>query len=114
MAHSFVIQERAIADGMAQGHRYWFGYPVLATLRHEADRLPTAALISSANDLARFLLAQRFVDSSGTAASPRLLSRKSLPGNANRWHRGGRLRVRFRVASEYHREHPRCAPRGIG
>lgn len=59
MSHSHVDQGTAIADGMAQGHRYWFGFPVAATLPHERDRLPTAALISSAGDLARFLIAQR-------------------------------------------------------
>jgi len=59
MTHSHVDQDAAIADGMAQGHRYWFGFPVAATLTYEADRLPTAALISSAGDLARFLIAQR-------------------------------------------------------
>jgi len=59
MTHSFTDQSAAIADGMAQGHRYWFGFPVAATLPHESDRLPTAALISSAADLARFLIAQR-------------------------------------------------------
>jgi CubicO group peptidase (beta-lactamase class C family) len=59
MTHSFVDQRAAIADGMTEGHRYWFGFPVAATLPHEHDRLPTAALISSAGDLARFLIAQR-------------------------------------------------------
>lgn len=59
MPHSHVDQNAAIADGMAQGHRYWFGFPVAATLPHESDRLPTASLISSAGDLARFLIAQR-------------------------------------------------------
>lgn len=59
MTHSHVDQDAAIADGMTQGHRYWFGFPVAVTLPHESDRLPTASLISSASDLARFLIAQR-------------------------------------------------------
>jgi CubicO group peptidase (beta-lactamase class C family) len=59
MTHSHVDHGAAIADGMAQGHRYWFGFPVAATLSYESDRLPTASLISSAGDLARFLIAQR-------------------------------------------------------
>ena len=42
---------------MARGHRYWFGFPRPVDLAHEADRLPTAALISSAEDLGRFLQA---------------------------------------------------------
>ena len=75
MTHSHVDQAAAIADGMAQGHRYWFGFPVAAALPHEDDRLPTASLISSAGDLAHFLIAQRVNverDSSG------LLSRAGL------------------------------------
>lgn len=59
MTHSFTEQDAAIEAGMAIGHRYWFGFPVGARLPHEYDRLPTAALISSASDLARFLIAQR-------------------------------------------------------
>lgn len=69
MTHSFVDQRAALADGMAQGHRYWFGFPVAATLPHELDRLPTAALISSAGDLARFLIAQRVGVSGGVLSS---------------------------------------------
>ena len=59
MSHSFTAQDAAMADGMATGHRYWFGFPRAANLPHEHDRLPTAALISSAGDLARFMIAQR-------------------------------------------------------
>ncbi len=59
MTHSFTEQDEAMAAGLATGHRYWFGFPLAATLPHEFDRLPTAALISSAADLARFLIAQR-------------------------------------------------------
>ncbi len=58
MTHSFTDHDRAMRHGMARGHRYWFGYPVAATLPHESDRLPTAALISSAEDLGHFLVAQ--------------------------------------------------------
>ncbi|MBC8088257.1 MAG: beta-lactamase family protein [Phycisphaerae bacterium] len=58
MRHSFTDQSRAIQDGMAQGHRYWFGFPVATTLPHESDRMPTAALISSARDLGHYLVAQ--------------------------------------------------------
>ncbi len=57
MRHSFTDQDTAIAQGMSQGHRYWFGMPVAATLPYEDDRMPTAALISSASDMARFLMA---------------------------------------------------------
>ena len=60
MSHSFTSPPSATLDSMApmaRGHRYWFGFPRPADLAHEADRLPTAALISSAEDLGRFLSA---------------------------------------------------------
>jgi len=58
MQHSFTSQTAALQATMARGHRYWFGFPRPAVLGYEADRMPTAALISSAEDLAHFLLAQ--------------------------------------------------------
>lgn len=57
MRSSFTSPSSAGASTMARGHRYWFGFPRPADLAHEADRLPTAALISSAEDLGRFLAA---------------------------------------------------------
>ncbi len=60
MSHSFTSPPSAAPTPlarMARGHRYWFGFPRPVDLAHEADRLPTAALISSAGDLARFLQA---------------------------------------------------------
>jgi len=57
MNHSFVSRADAIQAGMASGHRLWFGFPLAADLRHETDRLPTAALISSAADMAHYLIA---------------------------------------------------------
>ncbi len=57
MDHSFVSMADATRAGMASGHRLWFGHPVAADLRHETDRLPTAALISSAEDMAHYLIA---------------------------------------------------------
>jgi CubicO group peptidase (beta-lactamase class C family) len=58
MRHSFTSQTAALQSTMARGHRYWFGFPRPAVLSYEADRMPTAALISSAEDLAHVLLAQ--------------------------------------------------------
>jgi CubicO group peptidase (beta-lactamase class C family) len=57
MRNSFTDQEVAVRNGMANGHRYWFGFPVPTTLEHEHGRTPTAALISSAGDLGRYLMA---------------------------------------------------------
>ncbi len=96
MQHSFTSQETAIANGMAQGHRYWFGFPVAATLSYEADRMPTAALISSGNDMARYLLAhlnggtvdgQQVVSPAGMAE----LHRPNAPGDGFSYAMGWRV-----------------------
>lgn len=58
MTQSFTDQAAARSQGMARGHRYWFGWPIGSDRPHEADRLPTAALISSAHDLGTYLRAQ--------------------------------------------------------
>lgn len=58
MRHSYVSQEEAIRDGMATGHRWWFGFPVPVTLPYNRANLPAGFIISSAEDLAHFLIAQ--------------------------------------------------------
>lgn len=58
MQHSHVSQEAAMRDGMSRGHRYWFGFPAATILPHEDDRLPTASIIASAEDLGHFMIAQ--------------------------------------------------------
>lgn len=59
MRQSFTSQKEAMRSGMARGHRYWFGMPIATVLPPESGRLPTAAMISSANDLGRFLVMQQ-------------------------------------------------------
>jgi CubicO group peptidase (beta-lactamase class C family) len=70
MQHS--ATDAAQAEALAVGHRYWFGFPLPADLPYEADRVPTAAVISSASDLAHYMIAQlnegRFAD--GQVLSP--------------------------------------------
>ncbi|MEP6506895.1 MAG: serine hydrolase domain-containing protein [Gemmatimonadales bacterium] len=56
--------DRANPGRLSSGHVYVFGFPVARTLPYEGDRLPTAALISSAADMGRFLVAQMRTDSS--------------------------------------------------
>lgn len=58
MQHSYVSQEEAVRDGMAVGHRWWFGFPVPATLPYNRANLPAGFIISSAEDMAHFLIAQ--------------------------------------------------------
>lgn len=55
MRGSFTDRAQAISSGFAGGHVYAFGFPITSTLDGEPDRLPTAGLMSSAEDLARFL-----------------------------------------------------------
>lgn len=68
MHNSFVSQEEALRHGMATGHRWWFGIPVPATLPYNRASLPAGYIISSAEDMAHFLIAQmnggRYRDSS--------------------------------------------------
>lgn len=56
MKHSHVSIESAMADNLVPGHRLWFGWPLRHDHRAEPDRLPTAALIASADDLGRYLI----------------------------------------------------------
>jgi hypothetical protein len=58
MQHSFVSQEEALQHGMASGHRWWFGFPVAVTLPYNRASLPSGFAISSAEDMAHFLIAQ--------------------------------------------------------
>jgi CubicO group peptidase (beta-lactamase class C family) len=79
-------------DGsLAPGHRYWFGFPFPAHLPEEPGRLATASLVSSANDMARFL---RFQLSDGSWEGERLLS----PAAMAEMHRGTANGDGFRYA----------------
>jgi CubicO group peptidase (beta-lactamase class C family) len=55
MHHSFTDQARARAARFAGGNVYVWGLPRHSSLREDAGRLPTAALVSSAEDLGHFL-----------------------------------------------------------
>lgn len=85
MQNSFVSQDEAIRNGMAMGYRWWFGIPVPVTLPYNRANLPAGFIISSAEDMAHFLIAQmnggRHHDNS--ALSPdgiTLLQAEPLPG----------------------------------
>jgi CubicO group peptidase (beta-lactamase class C family) len=58
MQHSFVSQAEAMQHGMASGYRRWFGIPVPVTLPYHRAELPAGFVISSAEDMAHFLIAQ--------------------------------------------------------
>jgi CubicO group peptidase (beta-lactamase class C family) len=58
MIHSYTTKAEAQQDGLAVGHRSWFGLPVPAQdLPVPSGCLPAGGLISSAGDMARYLIA---------------------------------------------------------
>jgi CubicO group peptidase (beta-lactamase class C family) len=58
MQNSFASLEEAMQHDMASGHRRWFGVPIPFTVAHNRSELPAGFLISSAEDMAHFLVAQ--------------------------------------------------------
>jgi len=58
MSHSFTSKAVAQQNGLAMGHRYWFGRPIPApNLSIPHGSLPSGQLISSAGDMAHYLIA---------------------------------------------------------
>ncbi|HZG68401.1 MAG TPA: serine hydrolase domain-containing protein, partial [Herpetosiphonaceae bacterium] len=82
MRHSFASEQEARQDGLAQGYRWVFGRLVPFHERYNTSQLPSGYLISSAEDLAHFLLAQlnggRF--GSTTVLSPAGIAAMQAPG----------------------------------
>jgi CubicO group peptidase (beta-lactamase class C family) len=58
MNHSYTSQAAAQQNGLAMGHRYWFGFPIAARdLPLPSGSLPSGQLISSAEDMGHYLIA---------------------------------------------------------
>ena len=57
MTHSYTSQAEAKQNGMAVGHRYWFAIPFRAEMPIPRGSLPGGELISSSEDMARYLIA---------------------------------------------------------
>jgi CubicO group peptidase (beta-lactamase class C family) len=58
MSHSYTSQASAKQDGLAVGYRYWFAHPVaIPDLPIARGSLPSGQLISSAEDMAHYLIA---------------------------------------------------------
>ncbi len=58
MRHSYASKAAAQQDGLAMGHRYWFGFPIpTPDLAIPLGSLPSGQLISCAEDMAHYLLA---------------------------------------------------------
>ena len=58
MSHSSTNQADAQRDGLATGHRSWFGYPRPFEAPYSRAAMPSSYLISSAEDLTHFLRMQ--------------------------------------------------------
>ncbi|MBZ0297496.1 MAG: beta-lactamase family protein [Anaerolineae bacterium] len=75
MQHSFTSQTEALDQGMATGYRRWFGIPIAANLPDDRATRPSSFLISSAEDMAHFLIAEL---NSGRYGDATLLSPQSM------------------------------------
>jgi hypothetical protein len=58
MRHSYTNQLDARRNGLATGHRSWFGYPRPFEAPYSRAAMPSSHLISSAEDITHFLSAQ--------------------------------------------------------
>jgi CubicO group peptidase (beta-lactamase class C family) len=58
MRQTFLSQDDARAHGMATGYIWWFGIPVATTVPYDRGELPAGFIISSAEDMGHFLIAQ--------------------------------------------------------
>jgi CubicO group peptidase (beta-lactamase class C family) len=58
MRHSHTSKAAAQRDGLAVGYRYWFGFPIpVPNLSIPSGSLPSGQVISSAEDMAHYLIA---------------------------------------------------------
>jgi CubicO group peptidase (beta-lactamase class C family) len=58
MRHTYTIQAREKQNGLAMGHRYWFGIPIAApNIPFPLSSLPAGGLISTSEDMAHYLIA---------------------------------------------------------
>ncbi len=75
MRRSFVSQAEARKHGMATGYRYWFGFPVAYNWSYSYAELGAGFTISSAEDLAHYLIAQL---NGGSYGNARVLSPEGI------------------------------------
>lgn len=58
MSRTYTSQAMAKQNGLAMGHRYWFGFPIAAPdMPFPLSSLPAGGLLSSSEDMARYLIA---------------------------------------------------------
>ena len=76
MRHSYTSKADAKNDGLAVGHQTWFGMPVaVPDLPFPAGSLPSGQLISSAEDMAHYLIANL---NGGRCAGAQILSPEGI------------------------------------
>jgi CubicO group peptidase (beta-lactamase class C family) len=75
MAQSYPSPEAARPFGLAEGHQYWFGQPRPAQLPYPRALLPAGFLVSSAEDMSRYLLAHL---NGGRVGEAQILSPQSV------------------------------------
>jgi CubicO group peptidase (beta-lactamase class C family) len=96
MSRSYTSQAAAKRDGLAVGYRYWFGHPIaIHDLPLPRGSLPSGQLISSAEDMAHYLIAHL---NGGRFGEARILSSDGI----DELHRGvAEQRVMGKVVAEY-------------
>lgn len=57
MSHSHTDQAEARRDGLAEGHRLWFGFPAASALPYPRGSVSGGYLIATAEDMAHYLIA---------------------------------------------------------
>jgi CubicO group peptidase (beta-lactamase class C family) len=82
MSHSYTSMAVAKQDGLAEGHQYWFAHPFAApNVPAPIGSLPSGQLISSSEDMARYLIA---LLNEGRYGNVQILSRAGI----DEMHRG--------------------------
>ncbi len=92
MRHSYTSQAEAKQNGLAVGHRYWFALPFASNLPIPRGSLPSGQLISSAEDMAHYLIASL---NEGAYGKAQIVSGASI----REMHRGAAEYVKFGVSA---------------
>lgn len=105
MSHSFASEHDAGRDGLAQGYQVWFGFPVPTAQTYPRDLLPAGFLISTAEDMAHYLIAQM---NGGQFEHTAVLSPAGIAAlHAPTTHRGGSRHLVWDGLVQW--PHQRCA-----
>lgn len=75
MQHSFTSEPEAERAGLARGYQWFFGLPISIHHRYNSSQLPSGYMISSAEDMSHFLVAQL---NEGRYAGSNILSAQSI------------------------------------